>query len=109
MKAMLRGFNLVYGLWANFHKSIVIGINVNPHFLLAAVSFLSCRIESKDFMFLGIPIGINPLRIKPWNFLVDKVSVRLSKLKVNMLSLGERITLIKSVMSNISIFLLSFY
>lgn len=39
IKETLRGFELVSGLRVNFHKSRVIEINVNPHFLLVAASF----------------------------------------------------------------------
>ena len=59
---MLRRFDLVSGLGINFHKSTVTGINVNQNFLLVAANFLSCMIESKELLFFGIPIGINPHR-----------------------------------------------
>lgn len=97
IKAVLRGFGLVSGLWVNFHKSKFIGINVNHNFLLVAANFISCRIEFKEFLFLGIPIGIYPHRIKLWKFLVDNFRVRLAKWKGKLMSLGGIITLIKSV------------
>lgn len=98
-----------FGLGVNFHKSSVIRINVNSNFLLAAANFLSCRIENKSFLFLGIPVGIIPHHIKSWKFLVDKVKAKFAKWKGKLSSFGGRITLIKSVLSSVAIFLRSFY
>lgn len=68
-----------------------------------------CIIESKEVSFLGNPIGINPRRIKLWKVLVDKFRPMLAKWKRKSMSLGGRITLIKSVLSSLSTFFLSFY
>lgn len=43
-----------------------------------AVSFLSCKVEGKEFIFLAIPIGFNPRRISTWKPLLDKLNRRLS-------------------------------
>src|SRR3954464_14826636 len=55
LKIVLRSFELVSDLGINFHKSNLIGINVSPLFLDAATYYLSCKIESSNFLFLGIP------------------------------------------------------
>lgn len=75
IKSVLRGFELESGLGFNFNKSKLVGININPHFLEVATSFLSCRTESKEFSFLGIQIGFNPRRIHTWRPLVDNISL----------------------------------
>ncbi|XP_058754722.1 uncharacterized protein LOC131627879 [Vicia villosa] len=59
--------------------------------------------------FLGLPIGSNPRRITTWEPLVAKVKKRLASWKGRFLSFGGRITLIKSVLSSLAIFYLSFY
>lgn len=102
-------FQVGFRFRVNFHKTKVIGINVNHNFLLVAANFILCRIESKEFSFLGIPIGINPHRIKLCKFFVDNFRVRLAKWKGKFMSLGGIITLIKLVQSTLSIFLLYFY
>ncbi|XP_058726535.1 uncharacterized mitochondrial protein AtMg01250-like [Vicia villosa] len=61
IKATLRAFELVSGLGINFHKSKLIGINIICNFLEATTTFLACRIEDREFVCLGIPIGHNPL------------------------------------------------
>src|SRR3954465_9136575 len=45
IRAVLRGFELVSGLEINYHKSNLIGINSNTHFLEAVSHFFSCKLE----------------------------------------------------------------
>lgn len=58
------GFDLVSGMSVNFQTNRLIGINVSKYFLVVASNFLSCKIEDSSFIFLGIPISFNPIRIK---------------------------------------------
>ncbi|XP_058746294.1 uncharacterized protein LOC131619187 [Vicia villosa] len=109
IKAILRGFEMVSGLGINYHKSKIIGFNVSDNFLDIASNFLSCRREDNNFTFLGIPIGINPRRISSWNVILNKLKSRLLDWKVRLLSFGGRLTLLKSVLCSLSIFMLSFY
>lgn len=106
---VLRAFELVSGLGINYHKSKLIGINTNPHFLEAVSFYLSCRLEDSNFYFLGIPIGFNPRKVSTWKPLVTKVRHRLDGWTNRFLNLGGRITLLKSVLSAICIFTMSFY
>ncbi|XP_058751317.1 uncharacterized protein LOC131624383 [Vicia villosa] len=108
-KAVLRGFEVTSGLGVNFHKSRLIGINLSEHFIGAAANFLTCKIEKSSFSFLGLPIGCNPRRIDTWKPLIGKLKARLDNWKSRFLSFGGRITLIKSILSSLFIFLLSFY
>lgn len=100
---------MVSGLSVIFFKSKVIGINLSPHFLSFATNFLCYRIEEKDFIFLGLPMGLNSGRISSWVPLLKKNRDHLSCWKGRFLSLGGRITLVKLVLSSLSIFHLSFY
>ncbi|XP_058775315.1 uncharacterized protein LOC131649574 [Vicia villosa] len=106
IKAVLRGFELVSGLGINYHKSKLIGININPHFLEETTSFLSCRTEAKEFNFLS---GSNPRRISSWRPLLENIKRRLNSWKGRWLSFGGRITLLKPILSSLAIFTLSFY
>ncbi|XP_058786925.1 uncharacterized protein LOC131661401 [Vicia villosa] len=109
IKSVLRGFEMVSGLRINFHKSKLIGININPNVLEIATTLISCRSEDKHFKFLGIMIGSNPRRISSWKPLLDNVRRKLNCWKGRWLSFGGRITLLKSVLSSMAIFTLSFY
>ncbi|XP_058747155.1 uncharacterized protein LOC131620159 [Vicia villosa] len=109
LKVVLRAFEIVSGLGINFHKSKLIGINSNNHFLDAVSHFLSCKREESCFHFLGIPIGCNPRKESTWNPLVAKMKSILEGWTNRFLNLGGRITLLKSVLSSLAIFTMSFY
>ncbi|XP_058775264.1 uncharacterized protein LOC131649521 [Vicia villosa] len=78
IKSVLRGFELVSDLGINFHKRKLVDIKRIPTFMDVATTFLSCRREEKEFMFLGIPIRANPKRISLWSPLLLKHEKRLS-------------------------------
>ncbi|XP_058726363.1 uncharacterized protein LOC131597703 [Vicia villosa] len=109
IKSVLRGFDLVLGFGINFNKSKLIGININSHFLEVATSFLSCKLESKEFSFLGICIGSNPRMIAFWRPVEEKFRKRLCSWKGRWLSFGGRINLLKSVLGSLPILSFSFY
>ncbi|XP_058759359.1 uncharacterized protein LOC131632631 [Vicia villosa] len=109
LKAVLRAFELVFGLGINYHKSKLIGINTNRSFLEAASFLLSCKVEDPNFYFLGIPIGFNPRKEATWNPLLSKMKNRLKGWMNRSFNLGGRITLLKSVLCSLTIFTMSFY
>lgn len=108
LKAILRCFELMSGLKVNFQKSDIIGINVEDHFLEAAASSFNCKICMVPFIYLGITLGANPRLAETWQSMVDKLRRRLSNWKRRNLSLGGRIVLINSVLTNLPIYYLSF-
>nr|GEW40935.1 RNA-directed DNA polymerase, eukaryota, reverse transcriptase zinc-binding domain protein [Tanacetum cinerariifolium] len=56
-----------------------------------------------------VTFGGKMSRVKEWNEDVDKVASRLSKWKMKTLSIGGRLTLLKSVLGSIPIFHMSIY
>ncbi|XP_058755612.1 uncharacterized protein LOC131628815 [Vicia villosa] len=84
LKTVLRGFEIISDLGVNFHKSKLIGLNLNPHFLLAAANFLACKVETNPFSFLEIQIGINPGRASSWIPLIDKLKLSFFKASVSV-------------------------
>lgn len=109
IKALLRGFELVSGLRVNLSKSTLFGINLYSDFLQVVASFSSCRFGLIPFIFLGIPIGINPRRKESWVPIVSKIRRRLAVWHNRFLSIGGRVVLLNYVLSNIPIFFFSFY
>jgi len=55
-RAFLVLFEAMSGLKVNFHKSMLVDININKSWLLEAASNLSCKIERIPFIYLGLPI-----------------------------------------------------
>lgn len=97
------------GLGINFHKSKFMGINVVSNFLEVAAFYLSFKLEESSFTFLGIPIGINPRKESSCTSLIIKMINPLAIWKNLFHNLGGRITLLKSILTSLNIFTLSFY
>lgn len=109
LKALLRGFEMASGLKINFHKSCLMGINVDPAFMEMASNFLNCSQGHLPFKYLGLPVGGNPGRVATWDPLLDQLSNKLFSWGNKHLSLGGRIVLLNSVLNAIPIFYLSFF
>ncbi|GKA19014.1 hypothetical protein Tco_0698929 [Tanacetum coccineum] len=61
------------------------------------------------FTYLGSKVGGSISRVHAWNEVIDRVKNRLSKWKMKTLSIGGRLTLLKSVLGSIPIFHMSIY
>ncbi|GKE45491.1 putative RNA-directed DNA polymerase, eukaryota, reverse transcriptase zinc-binding domain protein, partial [Tanacetum coccineum] len=98
---VLHVFYLALGLKINIHKSNIYGIGVNKDEVLCMASNASCITGDIPFNYLGLPIGSNMKSIASWKMLVDRFHLRLSFWKANLLSIGGRLTLIKSVLGSL--------
>ncbi|GKC85157.1 RNA-directed DNA polymerase, eukaryota, partial [Tanacetum coccineum] len=87
---------LKQGLKINLHKSKLIGIGVSSNVVEAAASLIGCSMLTTPFNYLGVKVGSNMSRITSWDDVISKVSSRLSKWKLKLLSIGGRLTLLKS-------------
>ncbi|KAE9608491.1 hypothetical protein Lalb_Chr08g0236301 [Lupinus albus] len=81
MKNILKCFELISGLKVNFIKSSLIGIRVTDVFLADSTSFLSCKIASMLFLYLGILVGANLSSYSTWYTIIEKVAKRLALCK----------------------------
>ncbi|GJZ87560.1 RNA-directed DNA polymerase, eukaryota [Tanacetum coccineum] len=91
-------FYKVSGLRINMSKSKIMGVHVDDEKVNRAADKLGCLVFKTPFAYLGSIVGGNMSRKHLWNETVDKVKMRLSKWKMNTLSIGGRLTLIKSVL-----------
>lgn len=65
-------FQLASGLQENFHKSSIIGLNVEKSWLQVAACNLLCKIGELPFTYLGLPIGGNSSSIASWDPILDQ-------------------------------------
>ncbi|GJY26693.1 RNA-directed DNA polymerase, eukaryota [Tanacetum coccineum] len=72
------------GLRINMCKSKIMGVNVEDGMV-------------KNAAYLGMKVGGNMSRKQAWKEVMDKVLSRLSRWKMKLLSIGGRLTLLKSV------------
>ncbi|GAU44567.1 hypothetical protein TSUD_367230 [Trifolium subterraneum] len=109
LKAVLVLFESVSGLKVNFHKSMLFGVNVADSWLHEAAVVMGCKHGRLPFMYLGLPIGGDERKLQFWYPLVDRIRKRLSGWKCKNLSFGGHLILLKSVLSSIPVYFLSFF
>ncbi|GJW48712.1 RNA-directed DNA polymerase, eukaryota [Tanacetum coccineum] len=97
------------GLRINMSKSKIMGVNVEDEKVKHAASKLGCLTLKSPFLYLGTKVGATMSRVSDWKEVVEKVKSRLSKWKMKALSIGGRLTLLKSVLGSIPIFHMSIF
>jgi len=102
-------FEEISGLKVNFHKSMLIGVNITDSWLTEAALVMNCRRGSILFVYLGLPIGGDYRKLSFWKLGIDRIVARLSSWNNKFLSFGGRLILLKSVMSSLPVYFLSFF
>ncbi|GJW05906.1 RNA-directed DNA polymerase, eukaryota [Tanacetum coccineum] len=106
---MLKCFYLASGLKINIQKSKIMGIGTSQEEVDVAANVIGCNTFSSPFNYLGVKVGSSSSRSNFWDEVIAKLSSRLSKWKIKMLSIGGRFTLNKAVLSSLPIYLMSIY
>ncbi|XP_022014806.1 uncharacterized protein LOC110914313 [Helianthus annuus] len=106
---ILRCFYACSGLRINLGKSNLVGIGVGEAELKALADVVSCSSDSLPFKYLGLKVGANMNRIANWRPVYDIFEARLALWKSSLLSLGGRVTLIRSVLESLPSYYFSIY
>ncbi|GJT18907.1 reverse transcriptase domain, reverse transcriptase zinc-binding domain protein [Tanacetum coccineum] len=106
---ILKCFELGSGLKVNISKSRILGVGIPISEIEAVASLIRCAHETFPFSYLGLPVG-KKMRLKEgWNAIIDRFRDRLSNWKARSLSIGGRLTLVKSVLGSLLIYYLSLF
>ena len=109
IKKSLILFDLVSGLHVNFHKSSIMGINVSEEWIKNSAEILMCKRSIIPFSYLGLPIGGSTHKLAIWDPILKRIRKKLASWKGKLLSLGGRLTLIKSSMANLPLYFMSLF
>nr|GEV02715.1 RNA-directed DNA polymerase, eukaryota, reverse transcriptase zinc-binding domain protein [Tanacetum cinerariifolium] len=97
---ILHCFSLLSGLSINIQKSHLLGVGVRSEYVTAAALNLGCLTMKTPFKYLGVMVGGNCSTSQAWEDTIGKLKARLSNWKLKTLSVGGRLTLLKSVLGN---------
>ncbi|GKC34088.1 RNA-directed DNA polymerase, eukaryota, reverse transcriptase zinc-binding domain protein [Tanacetum coccineum] len=106
---VLECFYRVSGLRINMSKSKITGVHVDSGKVKCAAMKLGCLILKTAFSYLGSTVGGSMSRVLAWTKVIDRVKNHLSKWKMKALSIGGRLTLLKSVLGSMPIFHMSIF
>ena len=109
LRAVLTMFAEMSGLKVNFHKSLLVGVNIGDSWLTEAASILNCKVGKISFLYLGLSIRGDPRKLAFWEPMVSTIKTRLSGWQSRFLSLRGRLVLLKSVLTLLPVYALSFF
>ena len=88
---------------------MLVGINVDESSLNEVASVLSCKIGRLPFLYLGLPIGGDDRRLIFWEPVIDRIKSRQSDWNSRNLYFGGLLILLKSFISSMHVYALSFF
>ena len=106
---MLSTFEKLSGLKINFYKSELFCYGKAKEVEKEYVTLFGCGKGNYPFKCLGIPMHHKKLSNKDWQRIEERFQKKLSSWKGKFLSVGGRLVLINSVLTNLAMFMLSFF
>lgn len=71
IKVIVLLFELISRLKVNFHKSLLVCLNVDSYWFNEAALMLNCKTVMTSFNYLGIPVDDNTHKLSFLNHVVD--------------------------------------
>jgi hypothetical protein len=109
LKLILSAFEQLSGLKINFHKSELFCFGEAQDVADTYAELFGCGLGNFPISYLGIPIHYRRLTLAEWNHVEACLQKRLSSWKGKLLSLGGRLVLINSVLTNMVLYMISFF
>lgn len=108
LKGSLAWFEQISGMRINFHKGEMIPMNLEPNDIHKIAHIFGCPVGDFPIKYLGIPLHYEKLRREDIQSLVDKILKRIEGWRGKLLSYAARVVLIRTCLTSIPIYLLSF-
>jgi hypothetical protein len=109
LKLLLYLYEDMSGLKINFSKSEVIMVSQDEAKSLEFSNMFNCTTGKWPIKYLGIPVAGSRLHVADWLPICEKVMKRLDGWKGSSLSLGGRLVLINSCLSNLPVYAMSMF
>ncbi|GJZ61349.1 putative RNA-directed DNA polymerase, eukaryota, reverse transcriptase zinc-binding domain protein [Tanacetum coccineum] len=100
---------LQYADDALFFGEWLMGVGVPVCDVEAMASSIGCSHDSLPFIYLGLPVGKRMRLCEGWNVIINRFRDKLSCWNGKSLSVGGRLTLIKSILGSLPIYYLSLF
>ena len=108
--SILQCFYLSAGLRINVQKCSLMGVGgVSSDEVTRVASIIGCEAAKTPFKYLGVVVGDRMSHSCAWDKVVERVVSRLSNWKARTLSIGGRLTLIKSVLGSLPSYYFSLF
>ncbi|WMV59774.1 hypothetical protein MTR67_053159 [Solanum verrucosum] len=108
LRAILTIFEGISGLHVNWQKSCLFPVNqVND--MQGLADNLGCQVASLPTKYLGMPLGAKNKKLEVWSEVLERSERKLTRWKSQYISLGGRLTLIKSVLDALPTYMLSLF
>ena len=108
MKLILCLFEQLSGLKINFHKSEIFCFGKAKEEEEQYKHIFGCESGSLPFKYLGIPIHYRKLLNSEWHAVESRFEGKLGCWQSQLLSYGDRLVLVNSVLTSLPMFMLSF-
>nr|GEU29659.1 RNA-directed DNA polymerase, eukaryota [Tanacetum cinerariifolium] len=102
-------FHRASDLKINMSKSKILEVHVESDRFKEAALRLGYLTLKIPFLYLGSNVGGSMSRLHEWDEVIERVKMLLSKWKMKSLSIGGRLTLLKSVLGSMTIFNMSIF
>jgi hypothetical protein len=109
LKLVLSAFEQLSGLKINFHKSELFCFGKAQDEVNAYDDLFGCAQGRFPMRYLGILIHYRRLTLTEWKLIEERLQKCLSSWKGKLLSLGGRLILTNSVLSNMVLHMISFF
>lgn len=106
---MLTCFEQVSGMRINYSKSELIPIGLKPEEATSFSKIMGCTVGAFPIKYLGIPLHYDKLKREDIQPLIDKILKKMAGWRGKLLSYSARLTLIKTCLASIPVYLLSFF
>jgi hypothetical protein len=108
VKYILCLFEQISGLKINFHKSEIFCLGEAKERAQSYSEIFTCPTAELPMKYLGMPVDEKKLAVSQWVPVEEKFAKKIAGWKGNMISIGDRVTLVNACLTSICLYMLSF-